>query len=77
LCTILKSDIIVSKGVKKMYTKSQNKATQKYQRENLEQVRFWVKKGEKDRYKELAEKYNMSLAELLRQAVEEYAENHK
>lgn len=60
-----------------MYSEAQNKATQKYIKKNLEEVRFWVKKGEKDRYKELAEKYNMSLAELLRQAVEEYAENHK
>ena len=59
-----------------MYNKSQNKATQKYQRENLEQVRFWVRKGEKDKYKKLAERAGLSLAELLRQAVEEYTENH-
>lgn len=59
-----------------MYNKSQNKATQKYQRENLEQVRFWVRKGEKDRYKQIAEKANMSLAELLRNAIEEYTANH-
>lgn len=59
-----------------MYTKSQNKATQKYQRENLEQVRFWVRKGEKERYKQIAEKANMSLAEFLRQAIDEYTENH-
>lgn len=60
-----------------MYSKSQNKATQKYQRENLEQVRFWVKKGEKERYKEIAENFNLSLAELLRLAVDEYEQNHR
>ena len=60
-----------------MYNESQNKATQKYQRENLEQVRFWVKKGEKERYKHIAEQMNMSLAELLRKAVEDYANNHR
>lgn len=59
-----------------MYNEAQNKATQKYQRENLEQVRFWVKKGEKAQYKKLAESYGLSLAELLRNAIQEYAENH-
>lgn len=59
-----------------MYNEAQNKATQKYQRENLEQVRLWVKKGEKDKYKQLAETDGKSLAELIRVAVKEYAENH-
>lgn len=59
-----------------MYTQAQNKATQKYQKENLEQVRVWVKKGEKDRYKQLAAAAGLSLAEFLKQAVEEYAYNH-
>ena len=59
-----------------MYTQAQNKATQKYQKENLEQVRMWVKKGEKDRYKQLASAAGLSLAEFLKQAVEEYALNH-
>lgn len=59
-----------------MYNDAQNKATQKYQREHLEQVRVWVKKGEKDRYKQLAAKANMSLAEFLKKAVEEYEHNH-
>lgn len=59
-----------------MYNEAQNKATQKYQREKLEQVRLWVKKGEKDKYKQLAEADGKSLAELIRVAVKEYAENH-
>lgn len=59
-----------------MYNQAQNKATQKYQKENLEQIRFWTKKGEKDRYKKLAESAGMSLAEFLKTAVEEYTNNH-
>lgn len=59
-----------------MYTQSQNKATQKYIKEHLEQVSFRVPKGERDKYKKLAERAGLSLAELLRQAVEEYTENH-
>ena len=45
----------------KGYTEKQNKATQKYQRENLEQVRFWVKKGKLTEYKAKAESKGMSL----------------
>ena len=59
-----------------MYNEAQNKATQKYLKNNMEQVRMWVKKGEKDRYKQLAAAAGMSLAEFLKQAVEEYALNH-
>lgn len=59
-----------------MYSESSKKATMKYIKENLEEVRFRVKKGEKDKYKKVAERAGLSLAELLRQAVEEYTENH-
>lgn len=59
-----------------MYNEQSKKATMKYIKENLEEVRFRVKKGEKDRYKQLAQKANMSLAELLKKAIEEYADNH-
>ena len=46
----------------KGYSESQNKATQKYQRNNLEQVRFWVKKGKLAEYKEKAASKGMSLS---------------
>lgn len=59
-----------------MYSEAQNKATQKYQQKNLEQIRIWVKKGEKEKYKNFAESDGKSLAELIRVAVKEYAENH-
>ena len=37
------------------YTPAQGRATQKYMAENLEQVRFRVKMGEKDALKEIKE----------------------
>ncbi len=43
------------------YTEARNKASQKYQQKNLEQVRFWVKKGKRDEYKAKAEAKGMSL----------------
>ena len=46
----------------KGYTKERGIASQKYQAEHLEQVRFWVKKGKKDEYKAKAESKGMSLA---------------
>ena len=48
-------------GNYKGYTKQQNKATQKYLTTNMEQVRFWVKKGVKDEYKAKAAAKGMSL----------------
>lgn len=46
----------------KGYTQKQNKATQKYLAQNMEQVRFWVKKGVKDSYKAKAKERGMSLS---------------
>ena len=46
----------------KGYNQARNVASQKYQAEHLEQVRFWVKKGKKDEYKTKAESKGMSLA---------------
>ena len=59
-----------------MYNETSKKATMKYIKENLEEIRFRVRKGEKDKYKQLAEADGKSLAELIRVAVKEYAENH-
>lgn len=59
-----------------MYTQAQNKATQKYQKEHLEQVAIRVKKGERDKFKAIAEADGVSLAELIRKAIYEYANNH-
>lgn len=47
------------------YTPAQNKATQKYQKENLEQIAIRVPKGARARYKALAERRGESLAGLI------------
>ncbi len=54
-----------------MYNENQNKATQKYQKENLEQVRIWVRKGEKDKYKAHAEAQGKSLTALIIELLEQ------
>ena len=48
-------------SIYKGYTEKQNIATQKYQKENLEQLRIWVKKGKLAEYKEKAKSKDMSL----------------
>lgn len=49
----------------KGYTQQQGKRSQKYQSENLEQVRVWVKKGEKTKYMAYAESQGKSLTRLI------------
>lgn len=56
------------------YSQAQSQATQKYQAEKLEQVRFWVKKGTKAQYETAAQSLGMSLAEFLRLAISEKME---
>jgi uncharacterized protein (DUF1778 family) len=55
------------------YTQAQNRATQKYIKENLEEVRFRVKKGERALIKQLADEAGQSMAQYLIQAVNERA----
>ena len=43
------------------YSTSQNKATQKYIKNNYEEIKIRVPKGKKDQYKELASKKGFSL----------------
>ena len=54
-----------------MYNESSKKATLKYIKENLEEVRFRVKKGEKDRYKSHAERIGKPLRRLIMDLIEE------
>lgn len=53
------------------YTEAQNKATQKYIRENLEEIKFRVRKGEKDRYRDAAERAGLSMARFFLDAADE------
>ena len=57
----------------KYYNESRNKATQRYLSKNLEQVRFYVRKGEKDALKEEARRAGQSLAQYAIQAINERA----
>lgn len=62
-------------GKKSRYSEAQNKATQKYIKENLEEIKFRVKKGEKDKYKVAAEKAGMSMAKFFITAADEKIKN--
>lgn len=55
------------------YTQAQNRATQKYIKENLEEVRFRVKKGERALVKQLADEAGQSLTQYLIQAINQRA----
>lgn len=55
----------------KGYTQAGNKASQKYKKENLEEVRFWVQKGKKDEYKAKAEAKGMSLTAYIVSLIEQ------
>lgn len=49
----------------KGYTQAQNKATQKYQKENMDQIAIRVPKGKREEYKALADAEGVSLANLI------------
>ena len=57
----------------KYYNQARNRATQKYIQQNLEEVRFRVHKGERDRIKAEASACGQSLAQYLIQADNERA----
>ena len=54
---------------KTYYNERQNKANQKYQKEKLSQVRFWVKKEEKIAIQQEAEAQGMSMKRFIAQAI--------
>ena len=55
------------------YTDAQNRATQKYIKENLEEVRFRVRKGEKAVLQGAAREAGQSMAQYVIQAINERA----
>ena len=55
------------------YSDAQNKATQKYIKENLEEVRFRVRKGEKAILQQAAKEAGQSMAQYVIQAINERA----
>lgn len=55
------------------YSDAQNKATQKYQRENMEIVSFRVRKGEREKLRSAAANKGQSIAQFMIHAVNNYA----
>lgn len=61
-------------GKKSRYTPAQNRATQKYQREKLEQINFRVRKGERQKYTDAAAAAGVSIAQFFTSAADEKIE---
>ena len=57
------------------YSEAQKKATIKYLAEHREQVRFWVKKGDKERYKAQAAAHGLSLTAYIVELLERDAKD--
>lgn len=55
-----------------MYSESQKKATAKYMKNNLDDIKIRVKKGDREKYKEFATANQMSLNTLFITAVDTY-----
>ncbi len=53
------------------YNEAQNKATQKYIKEHLEEIRFRVRKGEKAKYQEAAAAMGLSVTKFFLLAADE------
>lgn len=53
------------------YSKAQNKATQKYIKNNYDDIKIRVPKGKRDIYKKHAEKLGKSLTQLIVELLEE------
>ena len=62
--------------MRNLYNESQKKATAKYMKENLDDIKIRVKKGERERYKKIAESDGKSLNAMVIAALEEYINNH-
>ncbi len=59
------------------YTQTQNKATQKYQKENLDQIAIRVPKGKREVYKKFAESQGKSLAGMIMELIEAEMEKER
>ena len=56
--------------------KSQTLATDKYNAKTYDSIIFRVKKGKRDEYKKAAELRGLSLAGMIKSAVDEFLNNH-
>lgn len=55
------------------YTQAQNKATQRYQQKNLEQIAIRVPKGERQALKAESEAHDLTMSQYIAKAVNTYA----
>ena len=62
---------------KSRYTEAQNRATQKDQREKLEQINFRIRKGEKQKYVDAAAAAGLSMAQFFISAADEKIEREE
>ena len=62
---------------KSRYTEAQNRATQKYKREKLEQKNFRIRKGEKQKYVAAAAAAGLSMAQFFISAADEKIEREE
>lgn len=58
------------------YSKSQNKATQKYVKANYDDIKVRVPKGKRDQYKYLAASYGKSLNQLIVELLDSFDKNN-
>ena len=70
---IIVTEVMIMDNKPKYYNEARNRASQKYNSANLEQINFRVKKGEKAILQEEATKAGYSMAQYIIQAVNEYA----
>lgn len=59
-----------------MYNDVQKRATAKYMKNNLDDIKIRVKKGERERYKAEAQRLGLSLNQLFIKSVEQYLAEH-
>lgn len=59
-----------------MYNEAQKRATAKYMRENLDDIKIRVPKGDRERYKSLAARLGLSVNQLFIQSVERFIEDN-
>lgn len=59
------------------YSQAQNKATQKYVKENYERLYITVKKGQKEKIKTISSKCGESMNEFIQKSIEERMEREE
>ena len=62
--------------MKREKTESQRIAQAKYNADNYDRVAILIKKGKREEWKQAAAARSLGYAEMIRQSVEEYIQNH-